>query len=234
LFLPVLYSFTAGIVTMVSPCSVALLPSYMSLYLLGSENQPISRAHQVVRAIYRSVIAVSGFSILSIAVGALAGITGEFILRVVPWFAFVVAVFLLGIGGFVLSGRQVSIVWFSRLAGSIPGYRRNSVIGFFLFGVAYSFAAISCTLPVYLVVVVGAFASRGIATGLILFASYALGMLTVLCTVALVTTFVGQLLGKWLPKLTPLVNRISGGLLVLSGGYLIYYWISTGNVFGIP
>jgi len=63
-----------------------------------------------------------------------------------------------------------------RLAKRIGDPRDVSARGFFLFGIAFGAASLSCTLPIFLTVVGSAFTADGTGAGLAQFLSYALGM----------------------------------------------------------
>jgi copper chaperone CopZ len=97
----------------------------------------------------------------------------------------------------------------------------------YLYGVTYAIASLSCTLPVFLVVVGSAAAFGGIAASLAMFIAYGLGMAVVLLGAAL---FQGAV-ARWLRTVMPYVQRVSAVLLILVGLYLVVYQLQ--NSFGI-
>lgn len=232
-YFPFVYALVAGMVTMVSPCSVAMLPPYISLYLVDTEAGGLSRAKQVVRASYFSLVVTGGYVLLSVVIGAVTGIAGEFLLSVVPWLAVFVGVILVVLGGWLLAGGHFGLGIFSRAAVRVQGIRTGRFLGYLLFGVAYGMAALSCSFPVFLMVVISAFVARGFVSGALQFLFYSLGMAIVFVGVALTVTFLKEAVQRWLIIAVPLVNRIGGGLLVISGGYIIYYWLKVGDLFGL-
>jgi len=93
----------------------------------------------------------------------------------------------------------------------------------FLFGISYAVASLSCTIPVFLIVVTGAFAQGEPFEGLVVFAAYAAGMAIVLIALTVALALARQGLVTRLRRLLPYITRISGGLLVLAGIFLTYY-----------
>ncbi|MFH1002536.1 MAG: cytochrome c biogenesis protein CcdA [Chloroflexota bacterium] len=233
-WLPFGYAFGAGMVTTVSPCGIAMLPAYISLYLgadeAGFERQ--SWLRRGARAGGMGLVVTAGFVICFAVMGAVLSLGGGFVMGIIPWAAVVIGVGLIGLGVWLLAGGHLYLAVFSRLAGRVGGRRGSGVTGFLLFGLAYGVAALSCTLPVFLVVVGGALSLGGVATGLLQFVAFALGMGFVIILVSLGTVFFREAVSRWLHRLVPVVARLSGLLLVLAGGYILYYWFRVGDILG--
>ena len=70
-----------------------------------------------------------------------------------------------------------------------------------------------------------ALAGGGPATVFLVFAAYAAGSSVLLLTLSVVTAFAGTVISKYLRRLMPYMNRITGVVLALSGGYLLVYWL---------
>lgn len=108
--------------------------------------------------------------------------------------------------------------------------RRSSHLNFFLFGIGYAIASLSCTLPIFLLVVIQGLSAGGIAEGSIVFLSYALGMGTVMIAVSLAIGISNQTFVKWLRRLEPKMNIITSVVLILAGSYLVYYNLVIGKL----
>lgn len=93
------------------------------------------------------------------------------------------------------------------------------------FGASYAVASLSCTLPVFLSVVASTFTRSNWASGVATFAAYALGMSAVLLTLTIALAVAQHSLVRRLNTLSGQVNRAAGALLVLAGGYIVYYWV---------
>ncbi len=105
----------------------------------------------------------------------------------------------------------------------------NSLGGAIFFGFSYALASLSCTLPIFLVVVGSALGGEAtLWLGLSQFAAYALGMGLVVLIVFIGAGLFKRALGRWLRKVTPLVHRMSSIFLIGAGVYLVYYWINAG------
>ena len=74
--LPFSYAFGAGMVSTVNPCGFAMLPAYLSLYVVGG-NGPTDRAHIMLvwRALIIGIVVTLGFITLFGVVGL--GITSS-------------------------------------------------------------------------------------------------------------------------------------------------------------
>jgi hypothetical protein len=93
----------------------------------------------------------------------------------------------------------------------------------FVFGVSYGIASIGCLMPVFLVQVISSVTADGFGAKVAMTASFALGMGLVLMTLTLALALARRGIVQWMRSLLPYVNRVAGGLLVLSGLYVAYY-----------
>ncbi len=224
--LPFGFAFGAGIVAAVNPCGFAMLPAYLSLYL-GNEEAGFEKRSSLGRALRALLIgaAVSlGFVLLFGFAGVLVAAGGSAILGTMPWVGMVIGAALILTGLWTLAGRTLYTGVFERFAKRIGDPKVMSVRGFFLFGLAYGLASLSCTLPVFLAVMGGSLAAGSFASGASQFVSYGLGMTSVLLVLTLaLALFKGGVISR-LRKVTPYVQPISAALLVLAGAYIIFYW----------
>jgi cytochrome c biogenesis protein CcdA len=95
----------------------------------------------------------------------------------------------------------------------------------FLFGVAYAVGSLSCTLPIFLVVVGSSLGSEGWLFSLGQFLGYALGMGTIIFVVTIGAALFRRAMARWLRLVTPYIHRLSTMFLIGAGVYLIYYWV---------
>lgn len=215
------FAFTAGVLATVNPCGWAMLPSFVSYYLgsreEGYDDKPL--ASRAAEGLYLGLLVTAGF----LAVFGTAGIVISAGLRVIvkymPFAALAVGIALVLLGLWLLAGKSLP---FSLPQPNLEMRARNPK-SVFLFGMAYAFASLSCTLPVFLAVVGASLATAGYAGGATMFASYAAGMATVLMSVALGAALVKGAVAQWFKRLLPYVHRLGAGLLVLAGLYLIWY-----------
>lgn len=232
-YLPVGYAFGAGMVATVNPCGFAMLPVYLSLYM-GTEDSEFyqsSRWLRVWKALWITLVVSAGFVILFGIMGSLLSAGGMFLIEAMPWIALVIGIALAVMGGWLFLGHHVSAGFIHQLADKIGNPKNVSIKGFFLFGVAFAAASLSCTLPIFLVVVGSAMTTGDFLFGMIQFFSYSLGMGTVLLflTLGIALFKEGFIVGK-LRKFMPWVQQVSAVFLMLAGGYIVYYWLTNGQL----
>lgn len=175
-FLPFGYAFAAGMVTTLSPCGIAMLPAYISLYLGAEENpQTITPWRIGVRASWLNLMVTTGFITLFVTIGASISLGGEFVIKIVPWVTVLIGVSLFLLGVRLLTGGNLYFTILSRLASRLTMPKRKGA-GFFVFGITYGIAALGCALPIFLVVVGSTLALKGFTDSLLQFLSYVLGM----------------------------------------------------------
>ncbi len=131
----------------------------------------------------------------------------------------VIGLVLAVLGLAVLTGRHIGL----SLPTGAPTSVRSELAADFLFGVGYGTASLSCTLPIFLAVT-GAAITGGLLDSTFSFVAYALGMGTILTTLAVAAALTRDALAAVIGRLLPYVERASGGLLFLAGVYVAYFW----------
>ena len=221
------YAFGAGMVAAANPCGFAMLPAYIA-YHLGLADESRSTLARAGHGVSMSLIATLGFVLLFGAAGLIIYAGGRTLIDIFPQLGIAVGASLVLLGAFLLvTRRSGGIAALSRIQGpsSISGVR-----GFFLFGLAYGVASLSCTLPVFLVVVVSVFDQGDFATSLLRFLNFALGMGTTLVALTLGVVFFKTAVSRGVRVILPYVQPVEALLLVLAGSYVVYYWtLGTGS-----
>ncbi len=226
--LPLGLAFGAGMVAAVNPCGFAMLPAYLSLYL-GANEEDFAKRSSLMRLLSALLVGAtvsSGFVLLFAAAGLAISAGGSALLALMPALGTVIGAALILIGLWMLAGRTLYTGVFERLASRVGDPGAVSMRGFFLFGLAYGAASLSCTLPVFLAVIGSSLATGGVLAGAGQFLGFGLGMAAVLMVLTLALAFFKQGLVKWLRRAVPYVQLASAVLLVLAGAYIIYYWSS--------
>ena len=201
-----LISFLEGIITFLSPCLLPMLPIYLSYFAGGKERS-------LRRTLTCALGFVLGFTLVFVAMGALAGTVGSFLIR---WQK---AVNLVSGAIVILFGLNYLGVLRLQLFRGHQRQMEVADLGFFsaaLFGMVFSVGWTPC---------VGAFLGSAlmlasqqgkalIGMGMLLCYSLGLGLpflLSALLIDRLKTAF------AFVKRHYDLVNKISGGLLVLVG-----------------
>jgi len=223
-WLPVGWAFAAGMVASVNPCGFLMLPTYISYHLGTQEEgyyeQPVAK--RGLNALALGVVATAGFLVILAVVGIVIAAGGQWLIRVFPYAGVAIgaAMVLLGIW-LLVTRRTLGIMAASRVTVSPKRNLRNV----FLFGIAYATGSLSCTLPIFLVVVGSSLASQGFVNSLLQFISYALGMGTILIAVTVGAALFRGPVARGLRAAIPYVHRMSALFLAGAGAYLVYYWL---------
>jgi cytochrome c biogenesis protein CcdA len=212
---PVGFAFSAGTVAAFNPCGFALLPAYLSAFLAGDAD---SRPGPGRAALVAAVVA-SGFALVFGVAGFLISQTAVTVQRWTPWLSVGIGLALVPIGIAMMRG------WSPKLRlPAVRGVRADGgVASMFLFGVSYAVVSLSCTIPAFLVAVVGTFSDEDPVSGLFVFLAYTAGMAAVLVVLTVVVALARQGLLARIRRVLPYVNVTAGGLAVLAGGYVAYY-----------
>jgi cytochrome c-type biogenesis protein len=221
--LPFALAFTAGLVATVNPCGFAMLPAYLA-YFLGLEGATRPDAARTVgRSLVVGGVVSAGFITVFGVAGVLITLGVQAVVGALPWAAMVVGVGVAGLGVAMLGGFEPS----ARLPKLSRGGTGSGLGGVYVFGVSYAVASLSCTLPIFLVVVAGTIPQLGFVSGVLTFLVYGLGMSMLLVVVTLALAFGKQALVRWLRRSARHVNPISGGVLLVAGAYIVWFWATT-------
>lgn len=225
---PILYALSVGALATVNPCGFAMLPAYLAYYL-GTQEADFKRTSGFARGVRALLIGATitfGFIILFGAIGSLITAGARILISWMPWMATLVGVALIFLGLWLLSGRNIGLPFLDR----VNIRPRGGLAGMFLFGIAYAIASLSCTLPIFLLVVGGAFATEGIFGGLLQFMAYGLGMGLVITALTLSAALFKGGLAILLRRIIPYIERLSAVLLIGAGVYIVYYWLTKGQL----
>ncbi|MCC5946832.1 MAG: hypothetical protein JJT89_00115 [Nitriliruptoraceae bacterium] len=221
--LPLAFAFTAGLVATLNPCGFAMLPAYLSYFLGLDDDEGSGAAVRVLHALQVGAVVSAGF----LAVFGLAGILITLGVRAVvdamPWIAMVVGVGVIGLGFAMLAGRELRV----SLPKATSAPEGRGLRGVFWFGVSYAVASLSCTLPVFLVVVAGTIPQSGFLAGVATFLVYGLGMSALLFVVTLALAFGKHAVIGRLRRGSGMVHRVAGAILVAAGAYIVFFWVTT-------
>jgi cytochrome c biogenesis protein CcdA len=222
--LPVGFAFAAGMVASVNPCGFFMLPAYIS-YHLGTEEDSFykqSALRRLLKGLLLGGVTTLGFLVVFAAVGGVISAGGQWLVRVFPYAGVAIGVVMIIVGLYlVITHRTLGIMAASRVTVSPQRNLRNV----FMYGIVYAVGSLSCTLPIFLVVVGSSLSSQGLLGSLSQFIGYALGMGTILVAVTLGAALFQGTVARALRKALPYVHRTSALFMVGAGAYLIYYWI---------
>ena len=233
-FLPLGFAFTAGMVASVNPCGFSMLPSYLGVFLADSKEESIAKNSSFTNmsnALKVGSTVTISFILTFIAFGLPIGLGLRGLVDYFPWFGLLVGILLCAAGAYLFNGGSIYSTYPSRAASLIvlqPS--QNRYRNYFLFGIAYAIASLSCTLPIFLAVIGGVFSSGTIVTATIQFALYGLGMGVVILGLTASISVFKMASFTVLQNISRHIHMTSSVLLLLSGSFIVYYWLAVGEI----
>jgi len=213
------YAFGVGMVATFNPCGFAMLPAYLS-YFLGLEGeQDTAPDASILRALAVGASMTAGFLVVFGVLGIVLEPALTTINRRLPWVTILLCLVLVALGVAMLAGRTISV----RLPKFGRGPESRELSSVFLFGISYALVSLSCTLSLFTAAISTTVQDENVIIGMLAFLAYGLGMGLVLMVITLAIALARQSLVRNLRKVLPYINRVSGGLLVLAGLYVVYY-----------
>ena len=199
-------SFLEGIITFISPCLLPMLPIYVSYFAGGGERS-------ARKTLTGALGFVTGFTLVFVALGALAGTVGGFLRAHQTAVNLVSGLVVIFFGLSYLGVFQVSL-----FRGSSRAVKTGAV-GFFpalLLGVVFSVGWTPC---------VGAFLGSAlmlasqqghVVEGMLMLLAYSLGLgVPFLFSAVLIDRLKSAF--DWVKRHYSIINTVSGGLLILIG-----------------
>jgi len=226
------YAFAAGMAAAVNPCGFALLPAYLGLYL-GTSSGGSRDARPISRALVVGATMTLGFVALFGLAGLALGIAAAELVDLLPWVSLLIGVLLTLLGGRMLAGAGVDATVVARLASRL-GRRagRADLIGYAAYGVAFALSSLGCTLPLFLSVVATALTADGVVLAATRFVLYALGMGVIVSLATMLVALFGRALVVRASVVGHFLEPTSALLLVMSGAYVVFYWLTVGGLLG--
>jgi cytochrome c-type biogenesis protein len=224
------YAYMLGMVAAFNPCGFALLPAYLCLYLKDGKTGAglVARTR---RSLAVSLVVAGAFTLLFGVTGAVFEVASSPIVRLLPWLGLAVGIVLIVAGGLGLGGRPVGFTAAEQLADRVGrGARSSGTRGYAAFGLAYGLASLGCALPLFLALVGTAVAAGGGGSAVLAFALYGVGMATTLGVLTLVAGIVNFGVLARVRAAGRFVSAIGSLLLLVSGAYVVYYWLTAGRL----
>jgi cytochrome c-type biogenesis protein len=207
----------AGVVAALNPCGFALLPAYLSLFVLEDEQ---SRAKAVARALRATAAMTSGFALVFVVFGLAVAPVASAVQQYLPGFTVVLGLLIAAAGVWVLTGRPLPTLRPRKSrAGRPVTASAPSMAGF---GASYAVASLGCAIAPFLAVVVTAFRSGSTTQGVVLFLAYAAGMGLVVGTAAVAVAMARSSLVNRARRIGGILPRLGGALMLIAGGYVAW------------
>jgi cytochrome c-type biogenesis protein len=169
-------AFIAGIASFISPCVLPLVPAYIS-FISGTSLEELRKEQTTAskkNVILTSVIFIAGFSSIFILLGASATYAGTFLLRNKILFNRIAGAIIILFGLHVAGLFQIKFLNYEKRFNM--NRKPVGVISTFLVGLAFAAGWTPCIGPILTAILVIASNQESSAQGVILLASYSLGL----------------------------------------------------------
>ncbi|CAJ1582717.1 cytochrome c biogenesis CcdA family protein [[Mycobacterium] wendilense] len=218
-------ALAAGLVAALNPCGFAMLPAYLTFVVVAPGTQ---RRTAIGRAVLATAAMTAGFLLIFAAFGALTVALASSIQRYLPVVTVVIGVLLVGLGVWLLSGRELRVGLPAGLSARTQRAPTVRVLSMFGYGIGFAVASLSCTIGPFLAVTAAgarASASGSWGTAALVYLSYAAGFALVVGTLAVAAAFASSALADRLRRVLPAINRVGGAVVTLVGLYVAYYGV---------
>jgi len=223
------FAFAAGMVATINPCGFAMLPAYLS-YFLGIDDPSRDARTGVLRALAVGGAVSAGFLLVFFLLGIPFASFTRSIQGNLPWVTVIIGLALVVLGIAMVRGFEPML----NLPKLQKGTGSRELPTMFLFGVSYAVSSLSCTIPIFLSVVAGSLTQDSFTQSLGAFVAYGAGMALVLMALTLAIALARQGIVRTARRALPYIHKLSGGLLIVAGGYLAYYGWYQIRVFDDP
>jgi cytochrome c biogenesis protein CcdA len=196
-----------------------MLPAYLALVVRGEGK---GRLTALGRALAATAAMAVGFVAVFGVFGMLTLSAASAVQRYVPYVTVLIGIALVALGIWLVMGRVLMPSWWGRGARWAPTARLGSMFGY---GASYAIASLSCSVGPFLAVTGAGLRDWTVLGRLSAYLTYAAGITVVVGALAVATAFASSALAERLRRVLPLVNRLSGALLIVVGLYVGYYGV---------
>ncbi|HXM20248.1 MAG TPA: cytochrome c biogenesis protein CcdA [Terriglobales bacterium] len=168
-------AFLAGLVSFLSPCVLPLVPGYVSLISgVGVEQLKTQESQLLRKVMLNSIAFILGFSVVFIALGAVASEVSQMLARYRSTLAQVAGVVIILFGLHLTGVFKIKALYTDARLHSVKG--GSTAWGAFVIGFAFAFGWTPCVGPVLTVILTFAAAQDSITKGVMLLAIYSMGL----------------------------------------------------------
>tara|TARA_B100000242_G_C43044966_1_gene487665 strand:- start:639 stop:1346 length:708 start_codon:yes stop_codon:yes gene_type:complete len=204
----------AGLISFLSPCVLPLIPGYIA-YISGSSLNELLEKKNV--NIFPIIFFTLGFSLVFIIFGAAASLIGQILLKnsveLRIFAGLIIIVFSLHIIGIIN-------IKFLNYEKRIQTNNNKGFLAPLLIGMAFAFGWTPCIGPILGSILILASTSESLPRGIILLSFYSVGLaIPFILSGYLIQKF--MLITKNLKQKMLIINRVGGGLLLITGILII-------------
>jgi cytochrome c-type biogenesis protein len=167
-------AFLAGVLSFLSPCVLPLVPGYVSL-ISGTTVDGLQEQQGLMRRVMlSSVMFILGFSIVFIALGAVATTLGQVTRQYYPLLTRIAGIVIIIFGLHLTGIFKIKALYADKRMHSLKG--GSTPWGAFLVGFAFAFGWTPCIGPILATILAFAATEETVLKGTLLLAVYSLGL----------------------------------------------------------
>ncbi|NBC64220.1 MAG: hypothetical protein GVY07_00985 [Bacteroidetes bacterium] len=212
------FSFVQGVLAFLAPCAVALLPGYIVAFVSRNSVGDPSLRKRLGRGLKLAMLSILGILIIYTIAGVFIIVAAQVLKEYMKWITVGMGGLLTILGILMIMGKNISFSVNLRNPTD-----RSEAVEAVVFGLAYAIGALGCLFPLFLVVATQALSAETALEGASYIGAYFAGISSMMIGAILLSTFAKDMLMKYLRKILPHMERITGILLILAGIYVIYY-----------
>ncbi len=203
-------AFAGGLVSFFSPCTLPLVPGYLSVVTGGA----LTEASNRLKAFWLSLCFVMGFSLVFVALGASASVLGQWLMAYREEANLAAGVLIVLMGLFMLGWWSMPALqrdW--RIGQSLEGGRPTAA---FLLGIAFAIGWTPCIGPILGAILALSSTHANAEAGMLYLAAYSLGLALPFLGTALFIEHFRQRV-RWFSRWSRLLRALAGLVLVVMG-----------------
>jgi cytochrome c-type biogenesis protein len=205
-------AYSAGLLAVLAPCALPMLPSFVAYYMNAEE-----RENKLASALGFGVTTVLGFLTVFMVIGVLPSFAINTVSSKIVLVSPFIGVILVILG----LGHMFSDIFYRIPVLQVASPEGTGYKSFFVYGVGYGAASMACSFPIFILLVLQSSTAGGLTAILVMFLVYGLGAATVLIPLSLALTYSKELIYKKLMQVMPHMKKLNAGILIVAGLYMI-------------
>ncbi|MCX6640494.1 MAG: sulfite exporter TauE/SafE family protein [bacterium] len=203
--------FVGGLLSASSPCVLAIMP--MVIGYVGGHSQGDRR-----KALIYSLLFALGLALTFTILGAIAAIFGRLMGDVGKWWYWAVAALAMVMGLALMGVFEIRIPFAQKLQT-----KKRGAVGAFLLGLLFGVVSSPCATPVLIVILTFVATQGQVLYGIMLLFVYAIGHCALIILAGVFTGFIEAFVeARGVQNFSVWAKRVSGGLIMLAGLYILY------------
>lgn len=217
----IVLSMVFGTAAFFSPCSFTVLPAYVSHYITGDKQQSELASSNIAKGFYFGLIAALGVLTINIIIGLIIAFLGSASpfakdprqdIPLILGVRIVAGLIIAYLGLMTVLGKHLEIPVLPNLIGKLSFGK-----SIFLYGMLYNGAAVGCTGPILLGLILYALTSGSFTSALTAFIIFALTMGVLMIILTTLTAIFKNTVAQKLAPLTPAIQKIAGFVMIFAG-----------------